>query len=60
MTDIFLKVLLVLYIAASVGLLVYGLNAYVMLGLMLPRRKKQAASDRKPSMEAKPMSKLMQ
>jgi len=42
----FLKVLLVFYIAASVGLLVYGLNAYVMLGLMVPRRKRQAALDR--------------
>ncbi len=49
MTAIFEQVLLGIYIAASFGLLVYGINAYVMLGLMVPRRKKQAAADRKIS-----------
>ena len=39
------QAILVIYIAASIGLLIYGLNAYVMVGLMLPRRKKQAAAD---------------
>lgn len=39
-------ILLVIYIAASIGLLVYGLNAYVLLGLMLRRRKQRAAADK--------------
>ncbi len=37
--------MLIVYIAASVGLLVYGLNAYVMLALMVPRRRKQRQAD---------------
>lgn len=42
----FVHLLLVIYIAASVALLIYGLNAYIMVGLMLPRRRREAAQDR--------------
>ena len=45
-TERLLQLLLVIYLAASIGLLVYGLNAYVMVGLMLPRRRRQAQKDR--------------
>ncbi len=43
--DQFVHLVLGLYIAASVGLLVYGLNAYIMVFLMVPRRKRQAVKD---------------
>ncbi len=42
-----LQLTLALYLLASVGLLIYGLNAYVMVGLMLPGRRRQVERDRR-------------
>ncbi len=39
--------LMAIYIAASVGLLIFGLNAYVMVFLMLTNRRQQKISDQK-------------
>jgi len=40
-----IRLLLGIYIAASIGLLIYGLNAYVLVGLMLRRRQRENAAD---------------
>ena len=44
--DQLVHIVLGLYVAASAGLLIYGLNAYVMVFLMIPKRRRQAAEDK--------------
>lgn len=44
--DTLVRIVLIIYLAASVGLLVYGINAHVMIALHWRSRRRQARADR--------------